>query len=286
MQIKQIKKEILDCLKRSNISNPHLESDLIISHVSSFSREDVIKYDEKELSKVEIRNIRKIVKKRISGWPLAYLLGYKYFYNQKFLVNKHTLIPRPESEIIVDHIIKQDFKKEKTTIIDVGTGSGCLIVSLAEALSHHKNNINFWASDISSKALQIAKKNALNYNIKFFKGDLLKPMIGKIENTNIIIIANLPYLTNEEIKQSPSIKKEPRRALYGGSDGLRLYQKLTQDIKKIKKEINITVYQEINDWQAEKLQKIIEKELKNYTVKNETIKDLSDQKRLIVTKIN
>ncbi len=291
MNINQITQEITKKFEKSKIGkNSQLEAELLISTATKLKREEIISQPKKEIDKKGLRIVNKLIKKRIEGWPLAYLSGYKNFYNLEFIVNKHVLIPRPESELIIDDILNLEIKQE-TIIIDIGTGSGCLIISLADILKH-KKNISFYASDISSKALKLAKKNAKNHNcikeIKFLKGNLLKAVKKKHlkSKSEIIIIANLPYLNKKELKNSPSIKFEPFKALYGGKDGLKYYRKLLDQIKKIKKENNIIrIYKEINPWQEEKLKNIIDKKLSKYNPEIKTLKDLSGQERLIISKI-
>ncbi|MFA5644035.1 MAG: peptide chain release factor N(5)-glutamine methyltransferase [Patescibacteria group bacterium] len=289
MKISEIISEIVNDFKKNNINNPQLEALAIASFVLKITPEKIIGHSEKKINPQSIKKIRKIYKKRLENWPLAYLIGKKNFYNLEFKVDKNVLIPRPESELIIDEVLKNDFSKEKTIIIDVGTGSGCLIITLADLLKKD-GNICFLAIDKSRKALKIARQNAKKHNlrdkIKFIKGNLLKPIDKKIieKETNIIIIANLPYLTKKEIRNSASIKKEPRKALYGGRDGLKYYEKLWKQIKKLKnKNSKIIVYQEINDWQVENLEKIITKKMKPTKPHSKITEDLFKQRRLIIT---
>lgn len=292
MTIKQILVKTKEELEQAGILNSQLEAELIISHVEKVKREKILSQIEKRINSNSIKKIERMCQKRISGQPMAYLLGYKNFYQLEFAVNKHTLIPRPESELIIEQIISKISPEQKNLIIDIGTGSGCLIISLANILKNDTTT-HFWATDVSRSALKIAKKNAKKHQLKkkiiFSRGNLLKPFIKKIKSfnkkngfINIIIIANLPYLTKKEIKESPSIKFEPRQALYGGKDGLKYYKKLLEQIKKIKNEYNsIELYQEISNWQKEKLEKIIIKKIGRYNPEIETILDLAGKNRLI-----
>lgn len=280
---------------QKKINNNHLEAELIVGLALNYKKEELIINYNKIIKKKDIKKINNLVNKRIKGWPIAYLLGVKNFYDLEFIINKNTLIPRPESELIIENIlneIKNNKKEEKNnkTIIDIGTGSGCLIVSLANILKNNKN-IKFFGIDISSKALKIAKKNAKKYKldkkIKFIKGDLLKPILKKInQEDELIIIANLPYLTKKEIKSSPSIKFEPQKALYGGKDGLKYYQKLLDQIKKINNDKGVSVYKEINPHQKEKLENLIIKKIGLFNPKIKTQKDLAGHYRLTITKFN
>ena len=175
------------------------------------------------------------------------------------------------------------------TLVDVGTGSGCIIITLAKLL-----NLKFLAIDISEKALIIARQNAknnqVNKKIKFIKGNLLEPILkNKLINNShpLIILANLPYLTPTQIKNSPSIKYEPKLALTAGKDGLKYYRRLfkqTNDLRNIKCKLrDINILCEIDPSQTAKIKQLIKRELPkaSYQIK----KDLSGLNRLVIIKI-
>ena len=294
MTIKNKLIEISKDLKKSKIKSYQLEAELIISFVLKINREQLFINDKKEINKKQSNQINNLIRKRLAGEPMAYLLKEKNFYNLSFFVNKNTLIPRPESELIIDQVLQEIKSKSqgKKIIIDIGTGSGCLILSLAYNLKK-QDNIKYLGIDISPLAIKVAQKNSkkhqLNKKIKFISGDLLEPIIKNLneeKNIDIIILANLPYLTKKEIKESPSIKHEPYTALYGGMDGLQYYRKLLTQIKKIKTTTNnISIYQEISPWQKNPLRELTKKKLGLYNPKIKTIKDLSKRDRLIITKI-
>jgi release factor glutamine methyltransferase len=287
MTIKEALKKTKEKLEKSGTKNSQLESEMILSFITKLSREKLLSHKDQKIKNK--RKLEKITNKRTEFYPLAYLTRSKSFYNLDFIVNEKVLIPRPESELIIDHILKNFPEDKEMSIIDIGTGSGCLILSLAD-LWREKENINYYGIDISSSALKIAKKNAKKHQLKekitFLKGNLLSPILkeGKKLKKEIVIIANLPYLKKEEIKESPSIKFEPKKALDGGPNGLKHYRKLLEEVKKIKNK-NITIYKEINDWQAKELTEIIEKKIGSYNPKVDIIKDLAGHKRLIVSKI-
>lgn len=278
-------------LENKKIEQPYKEAIALISLVTNFNESEIISNYQTIINPLLEKRIKQLTKKRIQGWSLACLKGRKSFYNLDFIVDKNTLIPRPESELIIDNVIKEKMDEKKNIIIDVGTGSGCLIISLAN-IFRTKKNISFYATDTSQKALDIAKINAKNYKlkIKFFKGNLLKPLLEKDSkkfpnNAQIIILANLPYLTKAEIKNSPSIKKEPFKALYGGSDGLNLHRQLLDQVIKLKNKKNeIILYQEINNEQKTEMEKIITNKLNNFKPQINIIKDLNNYNRLIITR--
>ena len=266
-------KELLARYYKSKL--PQQEIDDLLALVLHKKIEYLYKHPEKKLALSTIKAFKKLLAKRSAGWPIAYLRGWQEFYGLKFLVNKHTLIPRPDSELIIDESLK--FLKNKTAanIIDIGTGSGCLIIALAKNF----RLANYLATDNSKSALKIAKTNARKHQVRinFIHSDLLnKAPAQKFD----LIIANLPYLTLEQMKE-PSIKKEPRSALIAGSDGLDYYKKLLSQVSKYLKN-NFCILLEIDPEQTKKIQAIIKKNLPDYKI--EIIKDLGAQNRLI--KIN
>jgi release factor glutamine methyltransferase len=229
MTIKEINLQIKNTLK-STSSTPDLDADLILEYVLGISKLDMLLQDEYILSESEMLAVNKCVQDRLEHTPIAYIVGYKEFYGRKFIVNKDVLIPRPETEAIID-ITKNIFAHIPTPIIwEIGTGSGCIAITLALEIP----KAQILASDISPHALQIAKNNDIiltgkQDNITWLEGDLL----NTFSTQNIkpdIIIANLPYL-NQNQYQDDSILAEPDIALYSPNDGLEHYIRLLQEIK-------------------------------------------------------
>lgn len=197
------------------------------------------------------------------GEPVAYIVGHKEFYGLDFKVDENTLIPRPETELLVEKALSSvighpprvdeqsssrvEAGRSSVSIIDVGTGSGNIIISIANELKkvigHRSSIIGFFGIDISKDALKIAKNNAKTHGvdkkIDFLHGDLLSPIIGnwklEIGNSTMIIVANLPYLSKEIFASAPiDVKKyEPKSALYSSKQGLSHYEKLLKQIKKL-----------------------------------------------------
>ncbi len=229
---------------------------------------------DKELNISNIKIFQRLINKRLNNIPLAYLKKEKEFYNLKFKVNRKTLIPRPESELIIDTALEyiKDNKLKDINIIDIGTGSGCLIISLIKQLKNYKA----FAVDISNKVLKVAKTNARKnkVNITFLQSNLLTKV--PLQKFNIIL-ANLPYLEKKELKE-PSIVKEPQKALDGHTEGLRYYRELIKQLNNYLAKEFIILF-EINPQQKNKLDKLIMEELNSNNI--EYLKDLNNNIRVL-----
>ncbi len=300
-------KTIKDIFKSYHKKTDYLDLELIISHTIDKPREFVLAHPEKTVNSEQRTRISKMIKRRIKHEPLAYILGHKEFYGLDFKVNKNTLIPRPETELLADEalqIIKTfppkadqplaEKHKNNITLIDTGAGSGNIIISLAVNNKQQiKNNIKLYGTDISAKALLVAKCNAKKYEvdkkIKFLKGNLLKPLIKKLEtkklakpkDKKLIIIANLPYLDAKwknllKSSDGAGLKYEPRVALAGGKDGLKLYRKLAEQTRQIKNNFKkIIILCEIGHLQKNEMKKIF-----SFAKKIEFKKDLAGKWRV------
>jgi release factor glutamine methyltransferase len=200
------------------VTNPRLDSLLLLELVTNKNRAHLLAHPETILSKQQINKLTKHLNKRLQGQPMAYILGNKEFYGHTFIVNKNVLIPRPESEIIIE-VFKRQITSSTKQILDIGTGSGCLAITAKLAYPR----LCVHACDVSSKALQVATSNGrlLGANVTFFKSNLLANIATKYD----VIIANLPYIPNE-YKVSSDVLAEPKIALFSGPSGLALIKKL------------------------------------------------------------
>lgn len=238
------------------------------------------------------------LKKLNQNVPMAYILGHKEFFGLDFLVNKHTLIPRPDTEALVDVTINEIFDlkssilNQNILLIDIGTGTGCIPITILQKLQKLKNyKIDTIATDISNGALKIAQKNAKKHNVKinFLHGDLLSPVLQAYKLTDLqalVITANLPYLKEEWWQNEPSIQQEPKSALVSDDkNGLELYEKLLQQIIEIKKILDIEywIFLEIDPRQSTQIFSLIQKYLPEASI--EIVKDLSDFDRVVKIKI-
>lgn len=278
-----------------------LDLELLIAHTLKKSREFVLAHPEARVAPKHALRIKNYANRRRRGAPLAYILGHKEFYGLDFKVNQHTLIPRPETELLVELALKEipntKYKIPTTAIIDVGTGSGNIIISMASQLKNQATrirNYELFGVDISAKALQIAKHNARQHavekKIKFHKGSLLNPLLKNKtfnleysgQNSKIIILANLPYLS-QKIYSAAAIdvkKYEPRSALFSAKHGLAHYEKLLQQIKQItaSRELQTVSYFEISPEQKSRIVNLVKKYFPAATI--EFHKDLAGKWRV------
>lgn len=273
-------------LQKNNSLN---NTDLILVLAGAFKKNKEFIYSHPEYQPTFSERLRFFyyLNKLKRGWPVAYILKSKEFFGLNFFVNKNVLIPRPDTEILVEEVIKICQTNNKTLLIDIGTGSGCIPISILKNIQNTAANIQCFAIDISNKALKVAQKNAKLHgvNIKFFHGNLLSPLNKFFNNltvnqfNNLIITANLPYLADEQMNE-PTIKHEPKQALWGGKDGLDLYKKLLEQIKNLS--LKTTTFLEIDPDQTEKIKPLIKKYLPVANI--EILKDLSGLNRVV--KIN
>lgn len=219
-------------------------------------------------------DINDAIKRLENGEPVQYIVGNVDFYGYILNVNKNVLIPRRETEELVEEVIKRSKSFNNPTIIDVGTGSGAIAISLSKELNCH-----VYASEISNKALMVAKENAIknNANITFLQGDMLKPFIDNKIKVDIIV-SNPPYIKeNEEIEDIVK-NNEPNIALYAKNNGLEFYESILKDANKVLKEKYLIAF-EIGKTQGNDIKLLAHKYLGD--VKVEIKKDLSLNDRFI-----
>ena len=266
-------------LKEKNISSFILDSEILLSKTLNRTREDILINLDQKISTKNILTYKEYLKRRSNNEPIAYILREKEFLSKKFYIDKGTLIPRPETELLVDKILKI-YKEKKISILDIGTGSGCIIISL---LSNLKNSYGI-GIDISKNAILTAKKNALKYKLstrlKFFNKSFNSIFSKKFD----LIVSNPPYIDSKDIKNlSDDIKRyEPRIALDGGNDGLDLIRKVIYKSKHILK-INGMLALEIGNEQIKKVSKILIDN--NFRIKH-VIKDYKTNVRCVFADYN
>ena len=265
-----------DELRQKKIASFRLDSEILLSKVLNKKREEIlINLDQKICANHESK-YNDFIKRRSHKEPVAYICKEKEFWSKNFFVNNNTLIPRPETELMIEKLVKI-FKDKKISILDIGTGSGCILISLLSELKNSKGV----GIDISKNAVLIAKKNAkmhkMQDNTKFFNKSIAGNFIQKFD----LIVSNPPYIMSKDIKNlNDDIKKyEPRIALDGGNDGLDLIKKVIYKTKNILK-IKGTLALEIGNEQNKKVSKILVKN--NFKIEH-AIKDYKDNVRCLIS---
>ena len=278
MTIKQAITKGMIMLKSNNVESPKLKARLLLQYVLDKPRQYIIVYDNKEIDKQQQWQYFVNIEKLTKGVPLQHITHRQEFMKMDFFVDENVLIPRPDTEILVEEVIKIAQKYNSPRILDLCTGSGAIAISLKKFVP----NADITAVDISEKALEIAQKNAkkLETKINFLKSNLF----DKLDNKKFdIIVSNPPYIRKDEIKKlSEEVQKEPKIALDGGEDGLDFYRIITEQAINYLKTGSFLCF-EIGYNQKNDVIKIIEDEqnYKNIYCK----KDLYGNDRIIITQV-
>ena len=278
MTIKQTLTKGMIILKSNNIDSPKLKARLLLQFILKKSRQYLIVYDNEEVGKKEQWEYFVDIEKLTQGVPLQHITHRQEFMKMDFFVDENVLIPRSDTEILVEEVIKISKKIDRPKVLDLCTGSGAIAISIAKNVP----SADVYAVDISEKALEIAQKNAekLEAKINFVKSDLF----DKLDNKKFdIIVSNPPYIRKDEIKKlSEEVQKEPKIALDGGEDGLDFYRIIAEQAINYLKTGSFLCF-EIGYNQKNDVIKIIEDE-QNY--KNTYCKkDLYGNDRIIITQV-
>ena len=264
-------------LKDKSILSAQLDTEILMAKALGKSREYIILNHDKVLNIENLEYFKKLVHERSTRKPIAYLLNKKFFWKSEFYVNKNTLIPRPDIEIIIEQILKVTKNKNYLSILDIGIGSGCILLSIL------KERQNYYGTgiDISKDSLEICKINAkklfVEERIKFYKSDVDKFTQGKYD----LIVSNPPYIKKNNLKylESDVVKFEPKIALDGGLDGLSVIRKVIKKSSELLKK-NGKFILEIGFDQKSKVIKLLKN--KGFYI-NSTIKDFAKNDRCIVS---
>jgi release factor glutamine methyltransferase len=277
MNIQSTVKEGVNILKNNGIQTAQLDAEILIAKVLGVKREYIVLNNHKNLDDNNLDYFRKLIRERAKRKPIAYLLNKKSFWDSEFYVDENTLIPRPDTEVMVEEILRLTKYKNKIKILDIGVGSGCILLTIL------KERKNFYGTgiDISKKSLLISKLNAKNLNVeertKFYNSDIDKFHKGKYD----LIVSNPPYIKSCDLKylESDVINFEPKLALDGGLDGLSEIRKVINKSSELIKK-NGKFILEIGFDQKSKLIKLLNK--KGFYI-NSILKDLAKKDRCIVS---
>jgi release factor glutamine methyltransferase len=219
-----------DTLRRAGAPTPALDADVLLAHALGLPKETFVAHPDVELTSDEEARFDMLVARRADGVPVAYLRGFKEFYGLRFAVDARVLVPRPETEVLVD-TVRSYVRGRALTVVDVGTGSGAIAIALA--VSDPK--LRLIATDVSAAALAVARTNAAAHGaqIDFRQGDLLGPITERVD----VVVANLPYLRDDAFEQlegdRTSLAFEPRVATAAGQDGLALVRHAIADLARV-----------------------------------------------------
>jgi release factor glutamine methyltransferase len=234
MTIREAKKYAVIKLRNALVASAALDAEVLLSEVLKISRVNVIARDEQTILPAARAKYKKYLTRRARREPVAYIIGRKEFFGLSFSVNRHTLIPRPETELVVEETLAECAKTGATGVYDIGTGSGAIAVALAKNLPQA---VKIYATDISRNALKTAatnaRKNGVKNRISFSHGDLSLKNLKRLKNRNAVIAANLPYLPAKVWEKcAPEVKKyEPKNALVSDANGLAHYRRLLEILK-------------------------------------------------------
>ena len=277
MNIKNTLNQGINILKANKIQNPHLDSEMLLSESINKDKKYIILNSKEILSNKQLENFYSFIERRKNGEPIAYLIKKKEFWKDEFYVNKDVLIPRPDTELIIEQVLKIYPKQSQLHILDIGTGSGCILLSIL------KERSKFYGIgiDISKKSINVSKFNAkklsLTNRVKFIHSSVDNFKIGKYD----IVVSNPPYieLLNLKYLEKDVVNFEPKLALSGGFDGFSKIRKVISKASNLIKK-NGKFILEIGFNQKNKVKKILKEE--GFYV-NKAIKDYGNNDRCIVS---
>ena len=277
VNIEKAIKDANEILRKNNIKSSKLDSEILMAQVTKSDRKNIILNLQNKLSDHSFTYYQNLINQRSSGKPIAYLLGKKDFWKYEFKVSKEVLIPRPDTEIAIEEVLKFSKNKSKLKVLDVGVGSGCILLSILK----EKKDFYGTGIDISKKSLELSKINAFNLGLsnrtKFFKTDVDNFNYGKYD----LVISNPPYINQFDLKRLDKgvINFEPKIALNGGLDGLSEIRKVickSSELIKLKGKLIL----EIGFDQKEKVKNILRN--KGFYI-NKVIKDYAKNDRCIIS---
>ena len=277
MDIQSAVIEGTNILKDKSIVSAQLDTEILMAKALDKNREYIILNHDKVIDIENLEYFKELVNERAARKPVAYLLNKKFFWKSEFYVNKNTLIPRPDTEIIIEQILKVTKNKNYLKILDIGVGSGCILLTIL------KERKNFYGTgiDISKNSLEISKINAkklfVEERVKFYKSDVDKFTQGKYD----LVVSNPPYIKKNDLKylESDISKFEPNLALDGGLDGLSVIRKVIKKTSELLKK-NGKFILEIGFDQKSKVIKLLN--TKGLYI-NSSVKDLANNDRCIVS---
>ena len=281
MNIKSLLNKTTKFFKEKNIPNPRLDAEVLLADLLDMERIKLYVNFDYPLTKKELAKYRERVVRRAKREAVSYITGHKEFMSLDFKVEKDVLIPRPETELLVENILDycEENELESPNIVEVGPGSGAIMVSLG----HYLPDAKILGIDISKKAIELSRKNIKYHEmadrLKVNRGDLLNPLLKRDKKNVDIVVSNPPYISEKEMEElPPEVKKEPDLALAGGEDGLEIYRKLIPQAHLVLKKGGLLAL-EIGYKQGDSLREIIEEN--GHYKEVEIRKDYSEKDRMV-----
>ena len=277
MNIEKAINEASQNLIKKRIKSALLDSEILMSKVLKKDKKFLITNSEEEISDNDYKNFKKLIAIRLKKKPIAYLTGVKSFWKYDFIVNEKVLIPRPESELLIEQVLENYKNKENINFLDIGTGSGCIILSILK----EKKSFLGKGVDVSKDSLKVCKANAnrlgLNSRLKLFKSDIDNFSLGKYD----LVISNPPYIKNLDFKNLDDdvVKYEPKKALDGGLDGLSEIKKVIKKSSELVKNRGKLILEIAHD-QKNEVKKIL---ISNNFYINKVVKDFAKKDRCIIS---
>jgi len=277
MNIQTVLNQASQILDNSSNTLSKLDSEILLSEVIKKNRQYLILNSNEELKKENIKSFNYLVKRRKKGEPIAYLINRKEFWKQNFYINQNVLIPRPDTELLVEETLKLFNVNSKLNMLDIGTGSGCILLSIL----NERRNFFGTGIDISKKAINVARFNAKMYQlsnrVKFYNSDVDKFLIGKYD----LILSNPPYIRQQDLKYLEIDVKdfEPKLALDGGKDGFSKIKKVISKTAMLLKR-NGRFILEIGFGQKNRILNILKQN--NFFI-NKVLKDYGKNDRCIIS---
>jgi len=277
MNIENTLNEGISILQKNRMHNPRLDSEILLSCSIQRDKKYIILNPKEVLNLEKLNKFKSLIERRKKGEPIAYLINKKDFWKNEFFVNKHVLIPRPDTELIIEQVLKIYSKDEQLQVLDIGTGSGCILLSIL------KERPNFYGTgiDISKKSINVSKFNAKQLNlmnkVKFFHSSVDNFKIGKYD----LIVSNPPYIESLILRylEKDVVNFEPKLALSGGLDGFSKIRNVISKARTLIKK-NGKFILEIGFNQKDKVKKILKED--GFYI-NKSIKDYGNNDRCIVS---
>jgi len=249
-------------LERKGVDSPRKTTEKLMEMMLNMDKTHLYINWQKQLEAQQLSSFKQLLNRVVEGEPVAYVTGVERFYSYDFIVSKDVLIPRQETEELVEWMVKDHRDRRDLQIADIGTGSGVIAITLAKLMP----GVKIIATDIQKACIEIAEKNAIKHgvelSIKFYQGDFLEPLDAILQEIDVLV-SNPPYISKDDLDHMDQtvLEHEPHQALFGGQDGLLFYQRLAQQADRLRGK---TVYLEAGFNQKKALEELFDDKIQDY----------------------